>query len=58
MKNYNPQNTKKVVVTGYEKDFLFEEVAAQDLEDVISDVLAYSEDYEILMDSEEVEAWF
>jgi len=56
MKNYNPKHTQKA--NNYKKDFLFEEVDSPELDDIISDVLAYSEGYEIFIDNEEVDTWF
>lgn len=58
MKNYNPQKLKNELSSKLEMDFIFEEVNEPELQDVITDVISYSEDYEIFIDEDEVGDWF
>ncbi len=58
MKNYNPQKLKNELSNKLEMDFIFEEINEPELQDVITDVISYSEDYEIFIDEDEVGDWF
>ncbi|WP_024768292.1 hypothetical protein [Aquimarina macrocephali] len=58
MKNYDPQK-KESNLTEHklEKDFLQQEINDPELKHVISDVISYSEEYEIYIDHDDMMDW-
>ncbi|MCK8524255.1 hypothetical protein M0D21_21935 [Aquimarina sp. D1M17] len=58
MKNYNSQKLKNELSNKLEMDFIFDEINEPELQDVITDVISYSQDHEFFIDEDEVGDWF
>ncbi|AXT62168.1 hypothetical protein D1816_17990 [Aquimarina sp. AD10] len=58
MKNYDPKTKENDLTQGeIENEFLLQEIRDPELKDVISDVISYSEDYEIYIDNDDMMDW-